>query len=502
MKLLKIGSSAACDIVINSPYVSGHHADVTILDNGDIILEDKGSRNGTFVGPQDRKLIPGTEEKVRRGDKIRFGDANLQWNLIPTPERNDNYIRVTSLGSGFRNDRVIGNSAVSRYHASIKVDKSKKAYIVDNGSTNGTLVNGIKIAPGKPVRIKHGDNIVLGNADITSQVQDLIPKRGVWLKWAGGIAAFVAVAACVFFAIGYFLKSDPNPKDSVVYVLNNYHYTITLKDNPLNVPLQIDTESFIAQGTAFHIDGKGSLGTARHVAMPWMEEYSPEEIAAVKKTLFDKVDDALISQDNLRSFLLNDEIGRQIYKVVNNWTEARTVLNAIQNGAIVVSGKSDDILIGYPGRKYTHFSDFDRATLIAESKTADKDVAILQLNKMKTPEFDSCTPLSIDKIRTDKLDPMKDELITVGYPAGIARATDDYDKQMQPTIYTSKVSKEPSRYTFELATAAAGGASGSPVYDKSGNLVGVVSASYSGNGATTFVVLAKYLKELYDNEVR
>lgn len=504
MKLLKIGSSAACDIVINSPYVSGHHADITILDNGDIIIEDKGSRNGTFVGPQERKLNPGNEEKVRRGDKIKIGDVNLQWNQVPSPERNDNYIRVTSLGSGFRNDLVITGSAVSRYHASIKVDKDKKAYIVDNGSTNGTLVNGIKVTPGKPTRIKRGDNIVLGDADITSQVQNLIPKRGEWLKWVGGIAACAVIAVGAFFGVKYVTgTAGTNPKDSVVYVLNNYHYTITLKDNPLNVPLEIEIGDLIAQGTAFHLDDKGSLGTARHVAMPWIEEYSPEEVAYVKKILFEKVDDALTSQENLVSFLLHDEVGKQIYNVVNNWTEARTVLNAIQNGSIVVGGESDNIYIGYPGRRYTHPDDFDRATLLAESKTAEKDVAILQLNKMKNPEFDKkCNPLSIEKIRTDKLTPMTDEFITVGYPSGISRATDSYDKQMQPTIYTSKVGREPSRYNFELATSVPGGASGSPVYDKNGNLAGVISASYTGNGATAIVVHAKYLKELYDNEVR
>ena len=39
MKLLKIGSSPSCNVVIGSPYVSGVHAELTLLDNGEIFIE-------------------------------------------------------------------------------------------------------------------------------------------------------------------------------------------------------------------------------------------------------------------------------------------------------------------------------------------------------------------------------------------------------------------------------------------------------------------------------
>lgn len=50
MKLLKIGSSSSSNIVLNSEFVSSHHAEILLLDSGEIILEDKNSTNGTFVG--------------------------------------------------------------------------------------------------------------------------------------------------------------------------------------------------------------------------------------------------------------------------------------------------------------------------------------------------------------------------------------------------------------------------------------------------------------------
>ena len=49
MRLLKIGRDASCNIVLHSDKVSSLHAEMTILNNGDILLEDKNSRNGTFL---------------------------------------------------------------------------------------------------------------------------------------------------------------------------------------------------------------------------------------------------------------------------------------------------------------------------------------------------------------------------------------------------------------------------------------------------------------------
>ena len=49
MRLLKIGRDKSNNIVLPSPRVSSTHAEITILNNGDMLLEDKNSLNGTFV---------------------------------------------------------------------------------------------------------------------------------------------------------------------------------------------------------------------------------------------------------------------------------------------------------------------------------------------------------------------------------------------------------------------------------------------------------------------
>ncbi|HEX3963436.1 MAG TPA: FHA domain-containing protein [Trebonia sp.] len=58
---------------------------------------------------------------------------------------------------------------VSRRHATVMVDDSGRASIRDEGSTNGTFVNGDRVLPGSEVRLVDGDRIRLA-ADVTGDV--------------------------------------------------------------------------------------------------------------------------------------------------------------------------------------------------------------------------------------------------------------------------------------------------------------------------------------------
>ena len=46
MRIITIGHSTSSNIYIASEYVSSNHAELLLMDNGDIFLTDKGSRNG------------------------------------------------------------------------------------------------------------------------------------------------------------------------------------------------------------------------------------------------------------------------------------------------------------------------------------------------------------------------------------------------------------------------------------------------------------------------
>lgn len=141
MRLLKIGRDASCDLVLHSDKVSSLHAEMTVLNNGDILLEDKNSRNGTFL--MNKPIKAGTTVSVRRGDAIRFGDVELMWSQIPMPENNSNYKALFGIGTNFRNEIQISGNTVSRFHATLKMVRMGKPNIQDH-SKNGTTVNGTR----------------------------------------------------------------------------------------------------------------------------------------------------------------------------------------------------------------------------------------------------------------------------------------------------------------------------------------------------------------------
>jgi DNA-binding winged helix-turn-helix (wHTH) protein len=69
-----IGRGDDCHVRIASAKVSRHHARISV-DGGTAILEDLGSKNGTFVG-SDRVEVP---RPLRDGDEILVGTALLRF---------------------------------------------------------------------------------------------------------------------------------------------------------------------------------------------------------------------------------------------------------------------------------------------------------------------------------------------------------------------------------------------------------------------------------------
>ena len=55
------------------------------------------------------------------------------------------------------------DGAVSHRHAKIELDPDGNAFLVDLGSTNGTMLNGQVIPANTPVKLKDSDRISLGN---------------------------------------------------------------------------------------------------------------------------------------------------------------------------------------------------------------------------------------------------------------------------------------------------------------------------------------------------
>lgn len=516
MKLLKIGSSPSCDIVINNEYVSAHHADITVLDNGDILIEDKGSRNGTFIGVNKQRLQPGQEYTIHRGDRVMLGNEPLRWEKIPQSASYPKARRVVNIGSNQRNDIVVPGGVVSRYHATLVIDKDGKAMIIDNKSTNGTKVNGQKIMPGRPTPVKRGDIVIVGEENISNMIEDYLPAKSK----AGKIVAIslgIAAVAAIVFGIFAFLKPKTEMPDSAVLMVRNvYHYNLELADNPYKIPLHLQSKTYACSGTGFFIDEEGRIGTARHVACPWLEEYQTEDIYTNLK-IHDELKqewDAYIKR-NVPTRITTDaeledfadtELGEYILstciKSSNPLRTLNTMLEKLHNTPVKISGESDEISVAYANRHYTSYDEYAPVVIVAESGSADKDVAILQLNTRETPEkIVKAGIFNMKNVNLENPHVQEVDLTFKGYPAGITRTWDDHFKSSTniPTTYHGKVSRNSDKYNFEIQANTTSGSSGSPVYE-GGKLYGLVSKVHAA-GDDVIITKAKWLEELYNKEV-
>ena len=69
--LISIGRSVDNLLQIEDASVSSHHAQLVSGENGDYILEDLGSTNGTRLNG--KTIKEGESHKLHNGDKVRFG---------------------------------------------------------------------------------------------------------------------------------------------------------------------------------------------------------------------------------------------------------------------------------------------------------------------------------------------------------------------------------------------------------------------------------------------
>ena len=173
-KIITVGRSSSCHIVLDNPNVSSNHAKFIIKDTK-VTLEDSGSTNGTFVN--DEKI---TSRVVTKDDRIAFSrnytfdwgklDPYIKMSSDKLPEVPSERLKtqiarekqVINIGRTSDNDLVINNIKVSRKHAKLE-KKGNDWYLEDLDSSNGTFINGMKI---KKERVTANDVITIGGVPL------------------------------------------------------------------------------------------------------------------------------------------------------------------------------------------------------------------------------------------------------------------------------------------------------------------------------------------------
>ena len=314
MRLTSIGTSPQSNIVLTSQYASRNHAELIQLANGDMLLVDKGSSNGTFVNGS--KIAPNTEVLVTRADAIFFADQQFNWSVVqPLPPLTD-VKAVKGIGTHYRNSIRIQGSHVSRFHATIKQTKDGKWYICDH-SSNGTTVNGNRIPKDQYVPIKKGDVIACAGVGVVNPVTSGGGNgaiKGIVL----GLCACLLVGVGVFAAMKFMGTSvaAENQPMSTVMIETRYYYRahVNVYGKHIEERYGINSKGKVdvlsekctpigASATGFFIDEKGVIATNDHVTRPWLYGNDAQHVDNIKekiKLLFLKAYDLQISSADVQ----------------------------------------------------------------------------------------------------------------------------------------------------------------------------------------------------------
>ena len=211
--VITVGRQAGVSLQIEHRSISRLHAEIT-ASNGEYLLRDKGSSNGTFVN--DSPVAHDAVYRLRHHNRVRFGDVQFRFELRPqvsntgylgvsTPSNTSflhvqgtelhasisriipesvlrtldgtpmlvlvgqdtppevihlTYDRRYTLGRAKQNDIVLDNASSSRQHAEI-FSAPDGFYVRDLNSRYGVFVNKVKI--NNAYHLSHGDRVVLGN---------------------------------------------------------------------------------------------------------------------------------------------------------------------------------------------------------------------------------------------------------------------------------------------------------------------------------------------------
>lgn len=496
MKLLVIGNNSNCHIRFNSPFVSGYHAELLLLDNGEILLTDKGSRNGTYLN--DQRLQPNKDIPVKRGDAIRFADQLLDWQNVPSLPMPDftKIKEMRGIGTNFRNKHQLQGDKVSRFHATLTKKNDKKWYIQDH-SKNGTTVNGKAIPSNLDIKLKKGDKILCAGVPVPNpygegrqiNYRKLLTILFIVLAVSGvgiGVYSLRGCGEANSLQVPSKLMTDneiyARYKNSTVLLIGFYYYKVSAGNLDLG-KLELPTEVVISEGklkavngqrgnmnmytgTGFFVSEDGKIVTNLHIVRPW---------------LFEK-DLSLIS-DQYKMFMASV-------------ASENPALNAF-TAQIKVEGVLDYIGM-IPNGVYFSEDNLKKCREFAVHNNTEKDVAILQLETMKLPDKSSIVDLNQAVVNDTEIT-VGSHIYTLGFPFGLSLQDLKSPKGIQLLGHGGSITQESTKYSFGFDAASYGGASGSPIFNEKGQLIGILNSGVSKSQGFNYAIKASYVVDLLNS---
>jgi len=191
MKIIKIGRSSSNDVNVNDPMVSKAHCQIIQDDNGNFILIDTNSLNGTFINGTKRH----GEVRLNPSDIVRIGNTTLPWQTYfkNVGDRTDYDGGRTVAGGGNSNGINYGNNGNGGSVPSTPKPNNFLVFAILS-TIFCCLPFGIVsiVYASKVDRLWYAGNYV--------EAQDAASKARTWFWWSFGIGM-----ACSLFWVLYYI---------------------------------------------------------------------------------------------------------------------------------------------------------------------------------------------------------------------------------------------------------------------------------------------------------
>ena len=495
MKLIIIGSGSGAHLKLNSQFVSGYHAELLLLDNGEILLTDKGSKNGTYLNNQ--RLQPNKDIPIKRGDVVRFADQTLDWRNVPTlPMPDISKIKeMRGIGTNFRNKYQLQGENVSRFHATLTKKSDKNWYIQDH-SKNGTTVNGKAIPSNQDIKLKKEDKILCAGVPVPNPYGEgrTVNYQKIFIMLS------VALLLCgVTYGIVRFINQfSNNPskiidggsnsdeeiyakyKNSTVLLIGFYYYKVSAGNLDLE-KLDLPTEVVISDGklkaingqrtnmnsftgTGFYVSKDGKIVTNLHIVRPW---------------LFDK--ELSVISDQYKMFMASAAADNPALNAFTSQIKVEGVMSYI--GML-------------PNGAYFSDENLKQCRELVGHDNIEKDVAVLQLETKRLPD-DNCSIVNVDQAVVDDSEiRVGSHIYTMGFPFGLSLQDLKTSKGIRILANGGSITQECTEYSFGFNAPAYGGASGSPIFNAKGQLIGVLNSGMTKSQGFNYGIKAIHIKEL------